>query len=253
MFPTRTALATLAMLLILCLPHCEKKEEKTMEQRRAEHMARIEKLRERHPAKIFDPGESHGKVVKAGDDSDEELIGTDGNDEVIGGSGTDVIRAGEGADRVRGGDGNDRLFGEGGNDELFGSDGDDYMDGGPGDDVLWGQDGNDTLRGGPGADTISGIMGADTFVWLPGDLEGGVDVFDGFDASDVIDVSALLAEAGYQGDGSAESLKNYLRANGNALEIDPSGTGEGFVELVRFVTPVNFEELLAKGQLKLRP
>lgn len=249
----RTAATILATLLILFLSHCEKKEEKTMEQRRAEHMARIEKFRERHSAKVVDPGESRGKVLKAGNDSDEELIGTDGDDEIVGGNGTDVVRAGGGSDRIRGGDGNDQLFGEGGNDELFGSDGDDYLDGGPGDDVLWGQDGNDTLRGGPGADTISGIAGADTFIWLPGDLEGGIDVFDGFDSGDVIDVSALLSEAGYKGDGSAESLKGYLRVSEKTLEIDPSGSGEGFVGVAKFLTPVNFEQLLLAGQIKTRP
>lgn len=247
----RKFLVLAALALLAATPRCEtRKEEKTMEQRRAEHMARIERLKERHGAKIVDPGESRGRTIKAGNDSDDELIGTDKDDELIGGSGTDVMRAGAGNDRLRGGDGADEMYGEAGNDELFGSDGDDYMDGGPGDDVLWGQGGNDTLRGGPGADSLSGILGADTYLWLPGDLEGGIDAIEEFDDKDVFDVSALLAEAGYDGDGSLTSVNNYLRINDRTLEIDPSGVGDAFVAIATFRVPQSLAELIENGQIR---
>ena len=75
----------------------------------------------------------------------------------------------------------------------MGHQGDDILDGGLGDDFLFGGAGDDILIGGQGDDILSGGEGSDTFVWMDGDLDGGLDVITDFTVNeDKIDISDLL-------------------------------------------------------------
>ncbi|WP_270019388.1 Ig-like domain-containing protein [Vibrio sp. LaRot3] len=94
---------------------------------------------------------------------------------------------------MNGSTGDDHIVGTDNDDILMGHQGDDILDGGLGDDFLFGGAGDDILIGGQGNDILSGGEGSDTFVWLDGDLDGGLDVITDFTVSeDKIDISDLL-------------------------------------------------------------
>ncbi len=77
-----------------------------------------------------------------------------------------VIEAGgNGNDRIIGKNSNDILTGEGGNDYLYGDGGKDRLVGGEGKDRLVGNTDNDTINGGAGKDSLTGGSGTDKFVF----------------------------------------------------------------------------------------
>lgn len=122
--------------------------------------------------------------------------------------------------------GDDIIFGFGQNDQLNGLSGDDILFGGEGtdnplvagagDDQLFGGRNEDELIGGPGADILSGGQGDDTFVWLAGDLAGTtndhfdviIDVITDWDNGDTLDISALLADFGF--DSGTDSSSDWV-------------------------------------------
>ncbi|MEW6777460.1 MAG: calcium-binding protein [Bdellovibrionota bacterium] len=199
-----------------------------------------------------------------GGDGDDRLVGAedndvidggDGNDWAIGAEGDDVISGGKGDDRMDGVMGNDTISGDEGNDYVEAGDGNDVVTGGPGNDELIGQDGDDVIRGGPGADVLDGSGGADKYVYLPEDVDGQKDTIKKlqYREGDVIDVSAVLAEGGYSGDGSLQSLQNHLSFENGVLRIDPSGQGN-FVDLVAIErTKTDLGALIGANAIKVLP
>ncbi|MEM1254799.1 MAG: CAP domain-containing protein [Cyanobacteria bacterium P01_H01_bin.21] len=122
---------------------------------------------------------SNGETI-AGDEGDDQLVGSNGNDVLRGDfNRRDPGDDSGGNDTISGLDGDDRIGGKGGNDKLFGDQGDDAIWGDDGDDLLYGGLGNDVLTG----DNFSGGSGADTFVLATGagtdtitDFETGIDL-----------------------------------------------------------------------------
>ncbi|WP_155756710.1 DUF5801 repeats-in-toxin domain-containing protein [Acinetobacter sp. CIP A162] len=134
---------------------------------------------------------------------------TAGNDDLTGSSSNDYINADAGNDIIFGADGEDSLVGGLGNDELHGGNDKDILLGGAGNDYLYGDAANDILHGGIGNDLLFGGTGADLFVWGTGDNDNSTDVIKDFvQADDVVDVSGLLDQLGW--DGEAGTLSNYI-------------------------------------------
>jgi Ca2+-binding RTX toxin-like protein len=172
---------------------------------------------------------------KAGPD---RLDGGEGNDSINGGGGNDIIFGGDGEDTLNGGVGNDSLFGGSGNDTIYGEGGRDIISGGIGDDLIYGNNGNDSLNGNNGKDTLDGGDGIDTLTG-GGDrdrfdfvsLDEGKDLVTDFqDGLDTINVSQILAAAGYD---SATPFEDYVElvdgtdstfgVSGTAVTVDPDG------------------------------
>lgn len=149
----------------------------------------------------------------AATDSHGTLRGMGGDDTLnaAGGAGGFVLDGGRGDDVLNGRNGDDVLRGGVGNDILGGSTGRDTLSGGAGHDVLRAGEGNDVLWGGAGADRLVGNEGRDTFVFraTTDSSPAASDRIQGFDApgatrGDVIDLSAIDANAGLAGNQSFE-------------------------------------------------
>lgn len=202
--------------------------------------------------RIFGLGGNDSLIGGLGDDYIE---GGEGRDFIRGGEGNDKILAGFGNDKVKGGGGRDMISGEEGDDELGGGDGDDFIEGGPGNDILHGGPGADEMDGGPGNDELKGEENGDTLIggggadvfqyqrWKGGKIDRGdktkADDFApdqikdfSLEQGDRIDISDYLHFGGYVGDGSAESLKGFVRQQGTMLQIDANGGGDEYVDIV---------------------
>lgn len=227
-------------------PSDAEKPRLTHEERLAAARERIEKARSNAP--VQEP-----PIPIEGTADDDTLVGTDARESISGGEGNDHIDGAGGDDELRGGDGDDRLEGGEGNDRLMGSEGNDDLFGGPGDDLVWGQGGADTVRGGTGADELGGQLGPDRFLWLPEDLDGAIDSVGGFEPGvDVIDVSEVLAAAGYEGDGSYASLTGWLDMESKTLRIrKPGGTPGEWVPFAEIAGGQGLQELHSKGSIRV--
>lgn len=109
-------------------------------------------------------------------------------------------------------------------DEIFASGGTDSLAGFAGNDTLDGGSGNDTLSGDGGVDELIGGLGADRFQFRriadSGTAADRRDVITDFDASDIIDVSAIDANVTVRGN--------------QAFKIDVNGIGvRGEIQLVK--------------------
>ena len=133
---------------------------------------------------------------------------------------------------ITGDDGDNVLVGSAGDDQLFGLGGDDELFGGLGDDIL---------NGGLGEDLLTGGLGADTFVFdtdaLADAVGGGIQdlIADyNFVEGDVVDLSALLGSEPVDD----SNVADYVRVNGDFLEVDVDGTGTdaGFVQIAEFAS-----------------
>ena len=139
------------------------------------------------------------KDALLGDELKNVLNGLGNNDLLKGRGGHDELNGGLGADSLIGGEGNDTLNGDDDDDTLVGDSGGDELNGGTGDD---------RLIGGLGPDDLTGGEGSDTFVYyaldesLPGENHDIISDFvgNGVVAGDLIDVSAIDANASADGD-----------------------------------------------------
>jgi serralysin len=175
-------------------------------------------------------------TVNGGDGDDVIRADMDGRaDEYFGGLGRDLLSyAGAEAGvtveldrgRAKGRGGKDELDGiedvEGGNgrDRLTGDDGDNLLSGGGGRDRLDGADGNDTLVGGAGIDRMKGGEGTDLFVFGPGDAPGPrakERVEDFVSGEDVVDLSAVDADAGTEGDQAFHLVEAFTGTAGELV------------------------------------
>lgn len=149
--------------------------------------------------------------LMSGNAADNRLWGLGGNDDISGGEGADTLSGGAGDDTLNGWTGNDRIRGDSGADLVYANEGDDRISGGGGADTLFARDGDDTVMGGRGADRLYGGPGHDTFVFAAGDsipavrdliAVEGAPAFEapGSEAGDLIDVSAIDADASTPGD-----------------------------------------------------
>jgi Ca2+-binding RTX toxin-like protein len=147
------------------------------------------------------------------------------------------------------------MTGGAGSDTLSGLAGADVINGGGGADFISGGDGNDIVNGGAGPDELSGGTGADRFVFGDPSQQDMVHDFSHAEG-DKVDVSQLLAQAGYTG--SDPFADGYLRIVAlpatpqfeafTRLEFDSDGAaGPGsFVDVALFrggtavITPQDF-------------
>jgi Ca2+-binding RTX toxin-like protein len=132
------------------------------------------------------------------------------------------------------------LSGGGGADTLTAGGGDDLIDGGASADRVRGMAGDDTITGGTGKDQLFGGRGDDTYVFTRTTESGpaAADRIHGWDAGDVIDVSAIDAStaAGFQhlgfggliapGDPVASGKVQYYKQAGDTFVVaDVNGDG----------------------------
>ncbi|HEV2748788.1 MAG TPA: M10 family metallopeptidase C-terminal domain-containing protein [Allosphingosinicella sp.] len=167
-------------------------------------------------------------------------------------------------DKLTGGSYGDELSGAGGEDALSGQGGQDALSGGTSDDRLRGGAGNDTLRGGNGADLLIGHSGRDLLIG-----GGGGDVYLfrsvsdsrpdaadrilGFDAAagDMIDLSAIDADAGADGDQAFAFVEAFTGAAGEAVLAYDAARDQSFLSLDVDGDALADFGLLAVGQLSL--
>lgn len=156
-----------------------------------------------------------------------------GSNTLLGLGGNDVIYAGAGFDTAEGGDGIDVLHGEANEDTLRGDAGNDRLYGGAGDDVIEGGDGNDIIEGGLGGDTMTGGGGSDIFRFASTD-DFGVETLDrviAWGVTDRIDLRAIDADAGIDGDQAFVVVAAFTNAAGQLRYSYDSGLDEVLVEL----------------------
>lgn len=194
-------------------------------------------------------------LTRTGTMDHDTIEGGDGEDTVAGDWGDDVLGGAEGNDWIDGESGDDVIEGGPGDDSLLGGDGDNSLEGGPGNDNLHAEHGLDTLEGGPGADTLYGGGDSDVFVYGAGADDGRMDTLGDFNPAegDLLFMGELLSEGGYEGDGSAGSLQDYLRIEGNVLMVDRAGTGSAWVPLAYLGNPYVLEDLIGGGNIIVRP
>jgi serralysin len=144
----------------------------------------------------------------------------------IGGSGADTIFGNEVANVLTGNAGNDALNGLAGDDTLNGGIGDDSLNGGVGSDDLNGGDGVDILTGGDGVDFFSGGAGNDIFI---GEINAttvsskngnvSLDVILDFATGDVLDLSAIDANTGVDGNQAFTLVDSANPKNAGEISI----------------------------------
>jgi Ca2+-binding RTX toxin-like protein len=153
-------------------------------------------------------------------------------------------------------------------DHIMGSDLGDVVDGMEGDDVIIGFAGDDTLTGGAGKDNLSGGEGNDTLVGgsaLEGDADedhfvsgssfadNGTDTINGYQAEDLVDLTAALGSAYAALDLADDLLDNgsvnlfdaglvSYDASTGELSVDTDGAGLDDGMNVWFVVSETVEE-----------
>lgn len=157
-----------------------------------------------------------------------------------------VLTFGEGADTydgtggtisgaVFGGTGDDTLTGGNKVDVLYGdgatagkSDGNDLLNGGKGADHLFGENGRDLLIGGAGGDELSGGAGADHFIYLKlsDSTSAHFDTITDLTADDLIDLSAIDADATLKGDQAFVLVSGFTGQAGQLMLNDLGGDTE---------------------------
>lgn len=131
--------------------------------------------------------------------------------------------------------GDDTLTGGGKGDVLYGdgataskSDGDDLLSGGKGVDHLFGENSRDILIGGAGSDELSGGAGADHFVYLKlsDSTSAHFDTITDLTGDDVIDLSAIDADATLTGDQAFVLVSGFTGQAGQLMLNDLGGDTE---------------------------
>lgn len=153
---------------------------------------------------------------------------------VLSGSAADVGTGNNLANKITGSADGNKLYGNGGHDQLIG---------GGGDDMLFGQAGNDVLFGGADQDTLNGSGGADRFRYTKiGQSEDGSDnrdIIHNFDASDILDLTAIDANENKDGNQAFNFIENsafsgkagQLRFAGGILQGDVDGDKDADFEI----------------------
>lgn len=154
-----------------------------------------------------------------------------GEDTLIGGNLGDDLSGGDGIDVLNGRSGDDLLSGGAGEDTIKGGAGDDTLMGGDEIDVIRGADGDDVIDGGAGRDLMyAGNGGQDTFVFAQV-ADADFDKIFGFNASDdLVDLSAVAAEASFIGtasfSGSGPEIRVVEQSDGTSrVFVDTDGLG----------------------------
>jgi Ca2+-binding RTX toxin-like protein len=164
-------------------------------------------------------------------------------DTFIGDNRSNVLAGGGGDDGLQGGGGKDLLLGDG---AIAGNFGDAGLSGaqqtvlegvGAGADTLDGGAGTDTLIGGGGGDHLTGGNGGDAFVFLSLDdsgSAGGIDLITDLTGKDVIDVSAIDADATVDGDQAFHLVNHFDGQAGELLRSYDAGA-----DVTHFMFDVN--------------
>lgn len=154
----------------------------------------------------------------------EHLSGSRYGDTLIGDEQTNAIGGSLGDDRIEGGGGDDLLMGD--RHYFFVQGG--WVGDSAGADTLIGGAGNDTLYGGSGDDVLTGGDGSDVFVFRT--ITEGADLITDLDKhkhrGDVIDLSAIDANSGLEGDQAFVLAKHGLTGQaGEAALVYDHGSG----------------------------
>ncbi len=164
-----------------------------------------------------------------GQKGDDLLSGGAGNDTLKGGAGNDILDGGDGDDKLKGGSGDDILSGGAGNDELKGGSGGDTLDGGAGDDRLKGGDGDDVIDGGSGSDVVFGGDDDDRGVYTLQDNLNSVDVYDGGEDFDTLQINLTYGEALDQRiQDDLQRFRDFLSINADPDEDDEDSSAYTF-------------------------
>jgi Ca2+-binding RTX toxin-like protein len=189
-----------------------------------------------------------GEDILFGGKGDDLLIGGAGNDQLLGGDGLDtasyatatagvVIKLLTGS--ATGGAGIDslseieNLIGSGLDDSLTGSALGNRIDGGAGLDALNGGKGKDLLIGGLGADVLSGGSGKDVFLFLSlnDSSLSGRDLITDYAKGDILDLSAIDANAALAGDQGFVQVGAFTGQSGQLRLSYNAGTNQTTLEL----------------------
>ncbi len=188
--------------------------------------------------KVFerlDPGSDFSTVIQNGEQvqdflySIENIIGSNFNDTIHGRNSANDI--------LIGGAGNDSLYGEKGDDILSGGAGNDELNGGAGNDVLLVSGGNDRLLGGTGSDVFKFES---SFYDRVGIDKVKILGFSAGQSGDRLDMSELLAQAGYKGhDAVADGYitTGWVR-DGMAIKFDADGHGSENAETIAILKDI---------------
>jgi Ca2+-binding RTX toxin-like protein len=153
------------------------------------------------------------------------------------------VTTGQGADVITTGDGRDYIYTRGGDDVLSAGEGQDSLNGGGG---------NDTITGGKGGDLLTGEAGSDLFVFL--DLtdsrETGIDVITDLRNPDVIDVSAIDADAFAGGNQAFTMVEAFSSTAGEATFTYDSLLDQTFLRLDTNADGIADFELAGAGDLR---
>lgn len=182
---------------------------------------------------------------ESGSDGNDTIYGGAGNDTVVGRGGNDTLYGGADNDTMYGGTGADTLYGDAGTDILYGDAGADILHGGDGNDTLLGGNDNDTLYADAGFDSLWGQGGNDTFVFAGETAFGNVDRIRDFASGDLIDISDVLSDFGY--DSGTHTLTDWvsITTSGslNYLAIDRDGTGSTYGSFTNILYTENYTAL----------
>lgn len=136
----------------------------------------------------FDGTGGTERLVMAGREGDDTLIGGTIGDTLYGGVGNDILQGNEGDDALVGGDGDDFISGGDGDDLLLGSAGDDTFDGGAGNDVIVISDDGDMVTDG-GAGNDKAVVNNAAGVSISVGSWRSVERITGFTGDDTIDAT----------------------------------------------------------------
>ena len=208
-----------------------------------------------------------------GDHGADKIFGHEGDDYIDGGVSSDTLYGGDGLDTIIGDSGYDKLYGDNGNDtldggkhddKLYGGAGDDTLIGGSGDDSLYGDSdasgvvgsGNDTFNSGAGADTLFGHGGSDTFIFEGETAYGSFDTIGDFTkgvGGDVLDISDVLNDLGY--DALNDALADWVTISSNSnhsfVQVSQSGDGGNLQYIAQLSgdTTITLTDLVSDGNL----
>jgi protocatechuate 3,4-dioxygenase beta subunit len=183
-------------------------------------------------------GPQGNTTVTAGNGNDTITVGGYG-DSITLGSGNNTVTGPQGSTTVVVGSGNNTVTLQGNGNTITTGSGNNTIVAGSGGDTVNTQGGNDAVTLSGWTNFVTGGTGADTFIGGSGNTyqitavgnAGGMTVKDfSFNNGDVLDLSKVLAQAGWNN--AASTLAGFLKVSevgtNTVVAVDPSGSGGSF-------------------------